>query len=197
MTNSVRADGLHKFVLCQSRFDVGADRFLRLNPPGTSIAQAKNPNRRVIKVWRMKLLVECGDELIIDKRETAKRKDMRMIQGVNINHIEFIPVDDMIPQGFPQFRPRSLYGTPAHTFPACTGSLEDRKYFVYFDVVNHSGFRNQPYFYCWCVLHLETLPFPQELSYLGFSGTSKATIATLIEYRNPLYFPNKKMWKPQ
>ena len=87
VTNSVRADGLHKFVLCQSRFDVGADRFLRLNPPGTSIAQAKNPKRRVIKVWRMKLLVERGDELIIDKRETAKRKDMRMIQGVNINHI--------------------------------------------------------------------------------------------------------------
>ena len=107
----------------------------------------------------------------------------------------FIPVDDMISQGFPQFRPRSLYGTPAHTFPACTGSLEDRKYFVYFDVVNHSGFRNQPYYYCWCVLHLETLPFPQELSYLGFSGTSKATIATLIEYRNPLYF-EQKMLKP-
>ena len=104
----------------------------------------------------------------------------------------------MIPHGFPVFRPHCRYGTPAHTFPPCTGLKRDRSCVVRFDVEQnaHTPFRNQPFFYCWCVFHLETLPFPQTLSHLGFSGTSKATVATLIEYRNPLYFPNKKMWKP-
>ena len=104
----------------------------------------------------------------------------------------------MIPHGFPVFRPHCRYGTPAHTFPPCTGLKRDRSCVVRFDVEQnaHTPFRNQPFFYCWCVFHLETLPFPQTLSHLGFSGTSKATVATLIEYRNVFYDPTKKKWNP-
>ena len=76
------SDGLSECVLSQSRFNVGVDRFVRVNPQGVSRAVANNP---LIRVYRTKL--HRGDGMKIAKDDIARKEDLKTIGGVNINRI--------------------------------------------------------------------------------------------------------------